>query len=118
MRTLPVLSLLGAAGALLGALLGAVHPEEAPAPQAGTALRLDTEGLVAHSAWIVEGRVLSRRTVERLERGDAFDGLVEKIEKHMADRGLEKARVRRVGVSAWSAGYGAVFTLLESWRNS
>lgn len=54
----------------------------------------------------------------RMAYRDAFDGLVDKIEKRMADNGLEKARVRRVGVSAWSAGYGAVFTLLEDPERS
>ena len=67
MKTHLTLALLAAAGSLVGALLGQLGGDPAGPARAGTALRLDTEGLVAHSEWIVEGRVRSRRTVERLD---------------------------------------------------
>ncbi|MEM1033691.1 MAG: hypothetical protein AAGN82_25370, partial [Myxococcota bacterium] len=50
---------------------------------------------------------------ERLARNDAFDRLIERVTKHLRKRGLENAALGRVAVSAWSAGYGAVFMLLR-----
>ncbi|MEO0651923.1 MAG: hypothetical protein AAFZ65_14705, partial [Planctomycetota bacterium] len=87
MKTLPTLSLLGAAGALIGALAGALHSEPAATPQAGTALRLDTQGLVAHSEWIVEGQVLSRRTVERLDGSLDTEYRLDVSREFLADEG-------------------------------
>lgn len=60
-------SLLAAASVCLGLTVGVVVGYERPEVDAGVALRLDTEGLVARSERIVEGRVRSRRTVERLD---------------------------------------------------
>ncbi len=46
---------------------------------------------------------------------DAFKKLVASVEEAMAKRtGKKSARVRRVGLSAWSAGYGAVEMILRS----
>ncbi|MFO0615111.1 MAG: hypothetical protein U0414_21145 [Polyangiaceae bacterium] len=43
----------------------------------------------------------------------AFKELVESVEKEVAaKRGLKEAHVRKVALSAWSAGYGAVQTIL------
>lgn len=43
-----------------------------------------------------------------------FEQLVHSVEKAVADKtGKKNARVRKVGLSAWSAGYGAVGTLLD-----
>ncbi len=40
---------------------------------------------------------------------DAFKDLVESVEKEVAkERGLDHAKARHIGLSAWSAGYGAV----------
>lgn len=58
---IPALGVL--AGLALGPLLGRVEPSV----DAGVALRLETEGLVERSERVVEGRVLSRRTVERAD---------------------------------------------------
>lgn len=45
---------------------------------------------------------------------DSFKKLVESVEKAMAEKtGKKNAHVRRVGLSAWSAGYGAVGEILE-----
>lgn len=49
----------------------------------------------------------------RMAYRDAFDDVVKRIEDHMSEKGLKEAKVGRVAVSAWSAGYGAVFTLLQ-----
>lgn len=44
---------------------------------------------------------------------DAFRRLVESVERAMAKRhGRKKARARHIGLSAWSAGYGAVQEIL------
>jgi len=44
---------------------------------------------------------------------DSFKKLVESVEKAMAEKtGKKNAHVRRVGLSAWSAGYGAVGEIL------
>jgi hypothetical protein len=44
---------------------------------------------------------------------NAFKELVESVEAEVAaKRGLKEAHVRKVGLSAWSAGYGAVQTIL------
>lgn len=45
---------------------------------------------------------------------DAFQALVESVEKEVAKkRGLEKAKARKIALSAWSAGYGAVDRILR-----
>jgi hypothetical protein len=45
---------------------------------------------------------------------DSFKKLVESVEKAMAEKtGKKSAHVRKVGLSAWSAGYGAVGEILE-----
>lgn len=61
-RSLTAVALLAAASGLVGGLLLG-HTE--PAAEAGTALRLDTPGLVERAERIVEGRVLDATTVER-----------------------------------------------------
>ncbi len=44
----------------------------------------------------------------------AFEKLIESVEEEMARRnGLKRARVRKLGLSAWSAGYGAVGEILR-----
>lgn len=63
LSTLAVVALACAAGLALGAVTD--HAE--PRAEAGTAVRLDTAGMVDRSAWVVEGRVTQRRTVERLD---------------------------------------------------
>jgi len=52
---------------------------------------------------------------ERVFRNPAtFRNLVQSVERAMAKKtGKKKARVRRVGLSAWSAGYGAVSEILR-----
>ncbi|MEM9693236.1 MAG: hypothetical protein AAGA56_11870 [Myxococcota bacterium] len=49
----------------------------------------------------------------RMARPDAFDRIVERVRARMESKGLAGASVRRVAVSGWSAGYGAVFQLLQ-----
>lgn len=45
---------------------------------------------------------------------DAFKRLVSSVEKAVAERsGKKQARVRKVGLSAWSAGYGAVQEIIS-----
>jgi len=45
---------------------------------------------------------------------DAFEDLIESVEEAVAKkRGLKKAKARRIGLSAWSAGYGAVEMILR-----
>lgn len=45
---------------------------------------------------------------------DSFKKLVESVEKAMAEKtGKKNAHVRHIGLSAWSAGYGAVGEILE-----
>lgn len=43
----------------------------------------------------------------------AFDTLIADIEKEAASLGLTDARVRRVAIATWSAGYGALFQILK-----
>jgi hypothetical protein len=44
---------------------------------------------------------------------DSFDTLIADIEKEAAALGLAEARVRRVAIATWSAGYGALFQILK-----
>lgn len=45
----------------------------------------------------------------------AFNALIESIEKRVAEKtGKKNARVRKLGLSAWSAGYGAVESILRN----
>ena len=44
---------------------------------------------------------------------DAFDTLIADIEKEASALGLTEAKVRRVAIATWSAGYGALFQILK-----
>lgn len=44
----------------------------------------------------------------------AFDAMLDGTEKRAAELGLETPRVRRIALSSWSAGYGALYRILES----
>jgi hypothetical protein len=48
---------------------------------------------------------------------DAFSRLLESIEKKAAELGVANARVERVAISSWSAGYGAVYRILQPEQN-
>lgn len=52
----------------------------------------------------------------RLARPDAFDRIVEKSRDKLEDAGLKGAKVRRVAVICWSAGYGALFQILTDGK--
>lgn len=52
--------------------------------------------------------------INTFSNGSAFKSLVQSVEKAMATKtGKANARVRHVGLSAWSAGYGAVQQILQ-----
>jgi hypothetical protein len=44
----------------------------------------------------------------------AFDDLVTRIERKLGKLGLDSAKVRRIAVGSWSAGYGAVYRILQA----
>jgi len=46
----------------------------------------------------------------------AFEALLEQIDKGLRKRGVEKPKLRRLAFSAWSAGYGAIESILEHRR--
>ena len=48
---------------------------------------------------------------------DAFPKLLERIEEEARQLGVADAKIRRVAVSSWSAGYGAVYRILQSDEN-
>jgi hypothetical protein len=56
----------------------------------------------------------SGRYSEPLRNPRAFDTLLDGIEDRAAELGLKAPRIRRLALSAWSAGYGAVYFILNS----
>ncbi len=44
----------------------------------------------------------------------AFDNLLDRTEKRVGELGLTTPRIRRIALSSWSAGYGALYRILES----
>ena len=46
----------------------------------------------------------------------AYESLLAEIQRSVAARGLDGARLRRVALSSWSAGYGALSSVLELGR--
>jgi hypothetical protein len=44
-----------------------------------------------------------------------YEALLDRIERAVAERGLAHGRLRRVALSSWSAGYGALSSIFE-WR--
>jgi len=49
-----------------------------------------------------------------LRNPGAFDLMLDRIEERAADLGLRSPRLRRVALSSWSAGYGALYFILNS----
>ena len=47
-----------------------------------------------------------------------YEALIEQIHHTVTERGLENATVRRVALSSWSAGYGAISTILQVRRGT
>lgn len=47
------------------------------------------------------------------QRGGSFEQLVEQINKGMVARGMSQPKLRRLALTSWSAGYGAVESILE-----
>jgi hypothetical protein len=57
----------------------------------------------------------SGRYSEPLRNPQAFDTALERIEQRVAEKfGLKSPRIRRVTLSSWSAGFGAVYHILAS----
>jgi hypothetical protein len=54
---------------------------------------------------------------ERYSVPGVFDETLSRIQKAAKERGLRDARLRRLALSCWSAGYGAVAKLLEAQKN-
>jgi hypothetical protein len=46
----------------------------------------------------------------------AYEALLAEIQRVVSERGLSRAKLRRVALSSWSAGYGALSTILEVRR--
>jgi hypothetical protein len=75
---------------------------------------IDAVGLnaIAHIINLGDG---SGRYSEPLQNPQAFDNALERIEKRVEEKlGLRSARIRRVALSSWSAGFGAVYHILNS----
>jgi hypothetical protein len=75
---------------------------------------MDAAGLnaVAHIINLGDG---SGKYSEPLRNPQAFDVALERIEQRVGDRfGLATPRIRRVALSSWSAGFGAVYHILTS----
>jgi hypothetical protein len=47
----------------------------------------------------------------------AFPKLLERIEKEAVQLGVDEAKIRRIAISSWSAGYGAVYRILQPDEN-
>ncbi len=47
---------------------------------------------------------------------NAYDKLLASVQRAVAERGVEKPKLRRIALSAWSAGYGAVDAILRHRR--
>jgi hypothetical protein len=66
-------------------------------------------------AYIVNFGEMSGRYSEPLRNPHAFDESLERIEQRVAEKlGLVRPRIRRVALSSWSAGFGAVYHVLNS----
>lgn len=66
-------------------------------------------------AYIVNFGEMSGRYSEPLRNPHAFDETLERIEQRVGEKlGLERPRIRRVALSSWSAGFGAVYHVLTS----
>jgi hypothetical protein len=50
---------------------------------------------------------------DRFANPAAFAELLERVQETMKDRGLKNAHLRRIGLVAWSAGYGAIIRILD-----
>jgi hypothetical protein len=48
----------------------------------------------------------------------AYETVLEQVQKMMVARGLEGARPRRVALSSWSAGYGAISSVLQQRKGT
>lgn len=74
---------------------------------------IDLAGLnaIAHIINLGDG---SGRYSEPLRNPQAFDTALERIEQRVEKLGLRSARIRRVALSSWSAGFGAVYHILTS----
>ncbi len=75
---------------------------------------IDAAGLnaIAHIINLGDG---SGRYSEPLSNPQAFDNALERIEQRVQEKfGLRAARIRRVALSSWSAGFGAVYHILTS----
>jgi hypothetical protein len=55
---------------------------------------------------------------ERYSVPGVFDETLSRIQKGAQERGLRGGRIRRIALSCWSAGYGAIAKLLEAQKNS
>jgi hypothetical protein len=53
---------------------------------------------------------------ERYSVPGIFDETLNRIQKSAKERGLRDAKLRRIALSSWSAGYGAIAKLLESQK--
>jgi len=47
-----------------------------------------------------------------------FDQVLDKIQDNMKNRGLRNAKLRRIAIGSWSAGYGALAKILDSRKNA
>jgi hypothetical protein len=66
-------------------------------------------------AYIVNFGEMSGRYSEPLRNPHAFDETLERIEQRVGEKlGLQRPRIRRVALSSWSAGFGAVYHVLTS----
>ncbi|HZO12137.1 MAG TPA: hypothetical protein VFB62_02735 [Polyangiaceae bacterium] len=63
--------------------------------------------------YIVNAGIGTRRYLDALSPPDALDELADRSARVAAEQGLQKARVRRVALSAWSAGFAAVGQILR-----
>lgn len=54
---------------------------------------------------------------EPYQRGGEFEKLLAQIDEGLTTRGLRKPKLRRLALTAWSAGYGAIESVLDN-RNS
>jgi hypothetical protein len=56
----------------------------------------------------------SGRYIDRMRTPRQFDQQLDRIEERAGSLGLESPRIRRIALSSWSAGYGALYHVLDS----
>jgi hypothetical protein len=53
------------------------------------------------------------RYEQRFSDPSRFSAILDRVQKKIAERGVQKPHMRRLALSAWSAGYGAVLRLID-----